>query len=1031
MCRSLLALALVTIFASQSFAQLTPEKALETIQPAEGLRVQLFAAEPQLFAPTAIDVDERGRVWVVEGVNYRQAGGPRINEPPYFPKPLRKTGDRVMVLEDTDGDGRCDKTRVFYEGLDINSPQGFAVFGGKVWISQSPSIRTIEIKEDGTAGEIKTLLTGFGAIHGDHSVHSVYLGPDGKVYGCFGNDHMVITFPDGKKIDNWSSGVRGGAVFRMNLDATGMEILGDNFRNGYEAATDSYGNTFYSDNDDDEGNLYCRFLYVMQGGNFGHQPQPPRGLDWNLERPGVVPYLMRTGGGAPAGLCVYEGELLPGICRGMPMLCETGTGELLGFYFAVDGAGFRVLNTVVDEHGRQTIDGLRQIAKPAVMLRSDDRWFRPTDVAVAPDGSLFVSDFYNHVAGGRKLDDELRGRIYRVIPWTHDGSYRPVPMDLSTDKGLLAALKSGNLAQRAAAMLHIDKSHTKLLRKQAKSGDARLRARVLYQLAALGDIETVAESLVADDANIRVTALRALALHGHVSPDWLALVAKDDSPAVRREALLALRKREADDATQDLILDLALQYDGHDRFYLEAGLLAMAGEGKAKVRAALLEKLAGRRDACASGWLWALDPAKASQQFLEIAADEKAPLAERAVAAEWLALSEQPEAGKTLLALIDSDSPPELAKPAIRGLAKNIEQRWKSLAGSPDLLARLQPWTTNDATRDDALRLAKALGTRTLAQWRLSPAFAAAQAEGFEKVFPPETAAAPERDGDWVGAKLSDDGLVDLAAQRRPNNDVVGYAATLIEASQPVETRLFVGSDDGIKIWLNGEVVHANNITRGAGPRQDTVAVKFRQGLNRLLVKVNQGSGGWAFIVEVEDPFAALTEVTADEVLSIAAPEDRLRPEKLPPDAELLAIEGDAERGRGIFQRATTACTKCHNIDGVGAKTTALGPTLDGIGKKMGRDGLLESIARPDAKIAPQWVTQTIVTADGKTFTGLVAEESPERLVLVDATGGRATIAKSGIEERKGSDTSVMPQQLVGNLSPQELADLLQYLVEQ
>jgi glucose/arabinose dehydrogenase len=151
------------------YAQLAPQDASLKVEAAADLRVQLFAHEPQLFAPTAIDVDEQGRVWVVEGVNYRQAGGPRINEPPYFPDPLRKTGDRIVVLEDTDGDGRCDVSRVFYEGLDINSPQGFAVFGGKVWISQSPSIRTIEISDDGTAGRVETLLTGFGGIHGDQN----------------------------------------------------------------------------------------------------------------------------------------------------------------------------------------------------------------------------------------------------------------------------------------------------------------------------------------------------------------------------------------------------------------------------------------------------------------------------------------------------------------------------------------------------------------------------------------------------------------------------------------------------------------------------------------------------------------------------------------------------------------------------------------------------------------------------------------------------------------------------------------------
>jgi putative heme-binding domain-containing protein len=270
-----------------------------------------------------------------------------------------------------------------------------------------------------------------------------------------------------------------------------------------------------------------------------------------------------------------------------------------------------------------------------------------------------------------------------------------------------------------------------------------------------------------------------------------------------------------------------------------------------------------------------------------------------------------------------------------------------------------------------------------------------------------------------------------LETQLRPNTNAVAYAVTLIDAAQALDTRLLAGSDDGIKIWLNGKLVHANNVTRGAGPRQDVATVRFQAGLNRLMVKVNQGSGGWAFVVEVEDPLGSLTEITTSEVLQLAPPQERLSLDKLPPDAELLAMKGDAARGRAVFVRATTTCTKCHSIGGEGAKTTALGPALDGIGKRIGRDGLLEAIIRPDAKVAPQWASWTIVTSDGKTRTGLIAEESPERVTLVDAAGSRTTFATDEIDERKQSELSIMPQQLVGNLSAQELADLLQFLVEQ
>ncbi|HLF94223.1 MAG TPA: hypothetical protein VJB14_12240, partial [Planctomycetota bacterium] len=84
--------------------------ALAQLQPADDLEVRLFAKEPHLYNPACIDVDERGRVWVAEAVNYRRSAGPRSPEPPYFREPLRKTGDRIVILEDTDGDGACDRS---------------------------------------------------------------------------------------------------------------------------------------------------------------------------------------------------------------------------------------------------------------------------------------------------------------------------------------------------------------------------------------------------------------------------------------------------------------------------------------------------------------------------------------------------------------------------------------------------------------------------------------------------------------------------------------------------------------------------------------------------------------------------------------------------------------------------------------------------------------------------------------------------------------------------------------------------------
>jgi putative membrane-bound dehydrogenase-like protein len=1017
-----------------SLGQQTPGKTLADLVPGEGLDVQLWAHEPQLYCPTAFDIDEKGRVWVAEGVNYRRAAGPKTADPPYYLKPLRKTGDRIVVLEDTKGTGVCDSARVFYEGLDIKSPQGFAVIGDKVWVSQSPTIFTIEIKPDGTAGKKETVLTGFNGLHSDHSVHSLTMGPDGKLYGTFGDTGCDTRFPDGSRLVTDGKPWRPGCAFRMNYDLSGIEVIGHNFRNGYECASDSFGTTFMSDNDEDDGNQYCRFVYVMEGGNFGWQPMPPVGLDWNLEQPGHVPLLMRTGAGAPAGLCVYEGTLLPEKYRGAPLLAECGAGWVGAFRLTPDGAGFRVAGAAVDGDGRQTIETLRQIRKPDMVLSSRDGWFRPSDVAVAPDGSVFVADFYNHIAGGRNLDAPWRGRIYRLIPKGHDGKYRVPPCNVSTADGLITALGSPNLATRARASLRIRELGPKaleVLTPHAQSPNRVLRARVLFQLATLGSEgqKVVSRALEDNDPVFRIVAIRALGRNG---ADMVAVarpLLRDPSPQVRRELLLALRDTDPAAACECLVA-LANQYDGLDRFYLEVVGIAFRGREAALFPHLVATWQKDEWNRRVAGLMWVLRPREMLATFAAIAADRQRELAARRIAVDMLGGLTEIKAGEALAALLGPDTPKELVHPALRYLNLKAKWVWKSLGRQPELQAALERLMKEPELRTEALQLSRSLGTRPLAQWMVSQPFPSVKGAGFDKAYPPEQADKPELLPDWTRARADADGTVDLAAQRTPRIDVVAYAATLLNVKEATALRLWLGSAAGIKVWLNGKLVHARQGQRELAARQDVIAVSLVAGVNRLLVKTEQGAAGWAYVLELEDPLAKVVEVTDASIPKVSAPaSERLDPNKLPPDRELLALKGDASRGRQVFLRSKANCASCHKIKGEGGEA-GVGPTLDGIGNKMGRDAILSEILRPSQSIAQQYYQWTIATKKGVAVTGVIVEETPERVVLKDAQGKATTIAKADIDERTRSDVSIMPEQLVGELTRQELADLLQYLVD-
>jgi putative membrane-bound dehydrogenase-like protein len=552
---------------------------LQRMQPAEGLEVTLFASEPQLVNPANMDIDARGRVWVTEGANYR-----------LFQKwgKLRPEGDRIVILEDTNGDGRADVSKTFYQGNEINSALGICVLGNKVIVSCSPKIFvfTDANGDDKADGAPEVWFNGIGGVDHDHGAHAFVFGPDGKLYFNVGNDGKQLKTPDGKEfiVDKAGNQVTGhgkpyrqGLVFRCNLDGSGVETLGWNFRNNYEVAVDSFGTLWQSDNDDD-GNRSVRINYVMEFGNYGFtdeitgagwgtgwrkanekaklsDDEKPR-FHWHQDDPGVVPNLLVTGAGSPTGITVYEGKLLPKVFHGQMIHCDAGPRVVRAYPVKKNGAGYSATMTNV--------------------LTSGDNWFRPSDVTVASDGSLFVADWNDSGVGGHNMGDRelaiMRGRIYRVAPKGH--AYRVPKVDVSTPAGAVAALQSPNSATRYLAWTALHQMGTKAerpLNKLWKSDEPHLRARALHLLARIdGQAQKRVDAALKDkNPDIRITALRIARERGLDVIPLVKKLATDKSPEVRRECAIALRHNNAPEAPA-LWAQLAKQHDGKDRWYLEA-----------------------------------------------------------------------------------------------------------------------------------------------------------------------------------------------------------------------------------------------------------------------------------------------------------------------------------------------------------------------------------------------------------------------------------------------------------------------------
>ena len=637
---------------SRPFGQEAALEELRKMTVADGLEVTLFASEPMVVNPADMDVDERGRIWITEGANYRYT----------FQKwgILRPGGDRIVILDDTNRDGTADKQTVFYQDMTVNTALGLCVLGNKAIVSSSPYVFVLtDTDGDSKADQRELLFEDTSKGDHDHGMHAFVFGPDGNLYFNFGNDVRELRRPKGgllslplngpvpahesetvvdlagNRIKTDGKPYRQGMVFRCNLEGNEVESLGWNFRNNYEVAIDSFGTLWQSDNDDD-GNRGVRINYVMEFGNFGYTDEltgagwgkaweeakkKGAGEDlrpfyhWHQDDPGVVPNLLQTGNGSPTGITVYEGKLLPKIFQGQMVHCDAGPRVVRAYPVSSDGAGYKA--SLID------------------VLTSSDSWYRPADACTGPDGALYIADWHDAVVGGHNMVDRsltnMTGRVYRVAPPDHKPD--APRLDLQTAAGCVAALQLPNQATRYLAWTALNKMEDqaeKELTKLWKNSDPRMRARAVQLLARIkGEDQKYINAALSDkDPNIRITGLRiARSLKRDVIP-YVKKLAKDSSPQIRRECAIALRHNESPEAPK-LWAALAQQHDGRDRWYLESLGIA-ADKQEDKFFGAWLEAVGDKWNTPAGrDIIWRSRSTKAPPLLAKLATDKNMPEAEK------------------------------------------------------------------------------------------------------------------------------------------------------------------------------------------------------------------------------------------------------------------------------------------------------------------------------------------------------------------------------------------------------------------
>ncbi|MBM3977848.1 MAG: dehydrogenase, partial [Planctomycetes bacterium] len=428
----------------------------EGLEVSEGLEARVWAESPLLYNPTAIDIDPEGRVWVAEAVNYRQWSGRN-------PGLHHEAGDRIVVLSDTDGDGRCDESRVFAQDRELVAPLGILWMDKSVLVSCSPTAWLYHDDDgDRVADRREEFLTGFGGRDHDHGLHSFVLGPDGMLYVAVGNagphivrDRAGWTLRSGSiyrgggehETDNAPGLVSddgkvwtGGLILRCKRDGTGLEVVAHNFRNQYEVALDCFGRMYTADNDDD-GNAGCRTTWVAELGNYGffsadgarsweadRRPwQTTWNAHWHQDDPGVMPAGTNNGPGGPTGVCVLE-QSVGSVPWGTLLDCDAGARVVYTHTPGPQLTPFDLALGWLVRAPRETSDATPQSA----------RWFRPSDVCIGIDGAIFVADWQDPGVGGHLAGDgAARGRILRIAP-PSGGLTRPLARPKNTDEAVQA-----------------------------------------------------------------------------------------------------------------------------------------------------------------------------------------------------------------------------------------------------------------------------------------------------------------------------------------------------------------------------------------------------------------------------------------------------------------------------------------------------------------------------------------------------------------------------------------------------------------
>jgi putative membrane-bound dehydrogenase-like protein len=1018
-----------------------PAESMKHLVTPVGFEAKLFASEPQLAGkPIAMNWDERGRLWICESYDY-----------PNELQPAGEGRDRIRICEDTDGDGRADKFTVFAEKLSI--PSAIAFYrGGAIVQDGRETVYLKDTNGDDVSDLRKVLITGWGLGDTHGGVSNFQFGPDNWFYGMQGYNNSEPTYDDGRKTaQNFRQGffrfrVQLGRESRVesreekksdsnskSLDSrlstldspvvTDVEFLRSTNNNTWGLGISEEGLIFGSTANGNPSEFLPipnRYYESVRGWS----SSVLNGIaDSNKFEPITenVRQVDHHGGfTAAAGHALYTARNYPKEYWNRAAFVTEPTGHLVAtFILRPDGAGFRSKNSWN-------------------LLASDDEWTAPIMAEVGPDGNVWVIDWYNYIvqhnptpAGfktgkGNAYESELRdkkhGRIYRVVNVA--GSRRDpasghgvTGLHSATPAQLVAALKSDNLFwRRHAQRLLIERGQKDIVPALTK---------------------LVADQSV-DEIGLNPGAIHALwTLHGlgalaDGTRDWAAFDAATTalshaSAGVRRAAVMTLPRN---DQTRGMLAKLQVLNDSDLQVRL-AAILALAEMPPSKGAALSVLLLLSPDENLRDRWLAdAITSAAARQEqsFLAVLLTDtaKSLIARKpfdrpalgivTIAAEHYARGNPGDSVAELIRKLPQTLPP-VAEAIITGLAKGWPKDKPAKLDDAtetalfDLLKQLPP-----ASRAPLVTLASRWGSKKLGQHVAEIAAALLATVQNEKVAERDRIAAASQLVEF--RRLDAEAPADLLKLISPRTSPE-LAKGLLEAVAKSESR-----EAGATI-----VASLGSLTPASRP----VAIR---------VLLSRADGTKALLDAVESGKLRLAELSLDQKQALAAHPDRSvagRAKKLlaqggglpNPDRqkvldELLPLtkrSGDAVAGKEVFKKQ---CAKCHTHSGEGSK---VGPDLTGMAVHPKLE-LLTNVIDPSRSVEGNFRVYTVAMTDGRVLTGLLASETKTTIEIFDAEGKKHAIQRDDIEELVASTKSLMPEGFEKQVSPDEIANLLEFLTQ-